>query len=159
MPFSTLGIALLTVALLIGLVLAPRKLVQAPGFALLRGLFPAWRFFEAISPQPRLSYRCALPGEVPGPWLDVLVAEPWAASALLLNARGNLFLACQALVERLDSDLESASGDVTQLVSYRLVQTLVALRAGAAGQLPFQFRLSAYEEGEHEIFVSSVHDA
>jgi hypothetical protein len=159
MQFATLGIALLTFGLLIGLVLAPRKLVQAPGFALLRGLFPSWRFFEAISPQPRLSYRCAARGQAPGPWLDVLVAEPRAPAALLLNARGNLFLACQALVERLDSDLEGASGDVTQLVSYRLVQTLVALRASAAGQLPFQFRLSAFDEGEREIFVSVVHDA
>jgi hypothetical protein len=159
MPLATLGMVFATVGLLIWLVLAPRKLVQAPAFALLRGLFPSWRFFEAISPQPRLSYRSAAPDQAPGPWLDALPAEPRAASTLLLNARGNLFLACQALVERLDSDLESASGDVTQLVSYRLVQTLVAERAAGAGRVPFQFRLSAYDEAEHEIFVSSVHDA
>jgi hypothetical protein len=159
MSLSNLGIAALALGVLIALVLAPRKLVRAPAFGLLRCLFPSWRFFEAISPPPRLSYRSLMPGQPPGPWLDALVPEPRAPSALLLNARGNLFLACQSLEEQLCADLETASGDVTQLVSYRLVQTLVALRMPDSAPCQFQFRLSENDATEQEIFVSSVHAA
>jgi hypothetical protein len=159
MSLSNLGIALLALGVLIGLVLAPRKLLHSPAFALLRCLFPSWRFFEAISPPPRLSYRSLTPGQPPGPWLDALVPEPRGLSALLLNARGNLFLACQSLEEQLCADLETASGDVTQLVSYRLVQTWVALRMPASAPCQFQFRLSEHDGAEQEIFVSSVHAA
>jgi hypothetical protein len=154
MPISNLAVGVLFAGLLVGLVLAPRKLIDAPSFTLFRCFFPAWRFFEAIGPSPKLSYRLIV-AEQPGPWTDVLVSEPRALSALILNARGNLQLACQSLVEQLHGDLQIIpSADVTQLVSYQLVNNLVAscitadLELGAGHR--YEFRIVAPRDDQHD---------
>jgi hypothetical protein len=85
----------------------------------------------------------------------VLVSEPRALSALILNARGNLQLACQSLVEQLHGDLQTIpSADVTQLVSYQLVNNLVASRITADPELGaghrYEFRIVAPRDDQHD---------
>lgn len=140
------GTLLLLCAVLLLLVVLPRRELRSPGLSLLRCLFPAWRFFEEIADIPVLSHRVIEPGGVPGPWVTTLRAPARHATMLFLNAPGNLHLAQQSLVEHLAAQLEDAPGaDPAGLTSYRLVQALVAgcirtQRPSGAGQ--YQFRLS-----------------
>ena len=150
-----LGIALSLLAALALLVRLPRRDVRSPALALLRSLFPAWRFFEALDPGPLLSYRVALPDGSQSAWLAAL--PPPEPHRLLLNARGNLRLACQSLVEQFASELAAGPAVPEQLVSFWLVDALVqdcVVRAHADAQR-YQFRLSAREPVEHELFVSN----
>jgi hypothetical protein len=154
------GVALVFLSLLAWLVLAPRRSVRAPAFSLLRCFFPAWRFFEEVDSPPLLSYRVTVAGQLPGPWTLALSVEPMRARALVLNARGNLHLACQSLVERLNSDIESSDATkATELIAYQLVQALVRLRVEATATGPrervYQFRLTAWND--EELFMSASH--
>lgn len=154
-----LGITLFIVASLVWLVLAQRHSARAQSLVLLRCLFPAWRFFEAIGPKPVLSYRRYHPEtEQFGAWQDVIV---WRASAcpLPLNALGNLQLAYQSLIERFESDLEEPpdpAQPVEHWVSYKLVRALVLNSAAADGAAAdCQFRLQLMSDGDRgDVFVS-----
>jgi hypothetical protein len=149
------------VALLI-LALGKRREVRAPSWVLLRVLFPSWRFFESIAPTPNLSYRVARAGEDFGGWRDALPPVARTPLSLLLNARGNLQLAAQSLVERLFEDLDAMPpAEAQENVSYQLVQCLVQTRlrddAAEAGHR-YQFRLTLPESDEEACFVSLIHD-
>jgi len=164
-------VAVLVLLLVAGvLVLLPRNPVQARSFVLLRSLFPAWRFFEAIAELPRLSFRYARAtgnATVWGAWTQVPCAPARTASSLMLNAGGNLQLACHALLEHLESELESAELTPSALVSYRLVQNWVeglvseathAVEATEYGVLVrYQFRLTTMETHE-ELLLSQEHE-
>jgi hypothetical protein len=144
----------------------PRRELRSPALALLRSLWPAWRFYEAIADAPALDHRVradALGGE-PGPWQRTLRPPLRTAAMLVWNPSGNLHLAYQSLVEHLASELaereEGADGREAQrplaavsgpgqptaaCASYRLVQALVGVRIRADGPLAvsshYQFRL------------------
>ena len=150
-----LGIALSLLAALALLVRLPRSEVRAPRLALFRSLFPAWRFFEALDPGPLLCYRVALPDGSRSAWLPAL--PPPEPHRLLLDARGNLRLACQSLVEQFAAELDAGPAVPEQLVSYWLVDALVQNRVALAhaDAERYQFRLSAREPGDPELFVSS----
>src|SRR5262245_44602267 len=107
MLISNMGVLVACVAVLALLVLLPRRDVSLPAITLLRCFFPAWRFFEEIAPSPVLSHRLATSGQDVDAaiWVNSLVPPPRRASALWLNAAGNLYLAYQTLVERLHSEL------------------------------------------------------
>jgi hypothetical protein len=148
------------------LTLLPRRDVSLPAIALFRCFFPAWRFFEEIAPSPVLSHRLATSGQDvdTAAWVNSLLPPPRRASALWLNAAGNLYLAQQSLVERLHSELDSAGQNpraIAQTVSYRLVQALVAERVRSALPLgaaaSYQFRLSDSTDPADTLFVSEIH--
>jgi hypothetical protein len=162
MPALLIALALLAVLGLV--VLLPRNEVPSQALALLRVFFPAWRFFEEIAPSPVLSHRVTLTGQAPGPWVLSLTPPPRTASALWLNAAGNLHLAEKSLVEQLYAEIEAGTPDVlgvTQTVSYQLVQMLVVRRVRSALPLAaaasYQFRLNDFEARETELFVSDEH--
>jgi hypothetical protein len=156
MPISSSSIALVFLSLTALLVLLPRRLVHGESWTLLRCLFPAWRFFEDIAPAPRLRYRVGRDGTTFGAWIDALPVPPRGAAALFHDPEGNLFLACQSLVERLVADLEDCDeAQARALVSYRLVQRLVRARilaadGGNAAEV-YQFGLEPHD------FLSGVH--
>lgn len=156
-------VALGVLGALLALVLGKRRLARAPAWTLLRSLFPSWRFFESIAPTPTLSYRVASAGEDFGPWHDALPPVPRTPLSLLLNARGNLHLACQSLVERLFDDLDSLRPEeAADSVSYQLVQRLVFAklteRPAAEPNRCYQFRLTLPDSDDEECFVSAVHE-
>jgi hypothetical protein len=99
--------------------------------------------------------RLALPGPDLGAWKELSFSSrskhdgAHSVHPLLLHAHGNLTLARYTLLEHLLSDLSErapeAAGDVTELVSYRLVQRLVARELARLAEpcpgLQFQFAL------------------
>jgi hypothetical protein len=151
------GVGLL--ALCAALLFMPRRALRGRSWALLRCFFPSWRFFEDIDPGPTLNYCSAAPGAAFGPWHE---AVRGTAQGLLLNARGNLWLAYQSLVEQLWIEIEESSGsEPSQLISYRLVQRLVLVEllqpAERAAGARYRFRLSSGEAWLTE-FVSLEHE-
>jgi hypothetical protein len=157
-------LALVSLAVLGSLVWLPRRVVPARSLMLLRCLVPAWRFFEEIEPVPSLRYRVAPHGDDWSDWLDALAVPARTPGSLLLNAAGNLHLACQSLVEHLVDDLEDTSERDRaehELVSYRLVCSLIEQQVRAALPssvlLRYQFCLAEAERGEAPLFVSRVH--
>ena len=148
------------IGICLALVLLPRRTVDARALALLRCFLPSWRFFEEIEPGPTLEYAVAPSGGDFGDWKVALAPEPRTALALVLNARGNLALAQQSLVEQLWSELdERGETPATALVSYALVEALVrASVLQAEERAPgtrFRFRLRSSGEPDSE---SDVHE-
>jgi hypothetical protein len=143
------------------------------GWMLVRALFPSWRFFEELGQVPMLRYRVS-DGEQGGwsEWKAALPPVPRGLGSLFLNARGNLRMASNSLVEQLVSDLAEVDDTDEGLrrfeasVSYELVTRLVRARIRAlepdahAGR--FQFKVvvatpGAAEGTGEEILVSSEH--
>jgi hypothetical protein len=161
-----LGTLVLLCALLLWLVRLPRREVRSTSLTLLRCVFPAWRFFEEIADVPRLDHRVIEAGCAPGPWVCTLHAPVRRSSMLFLNAAGNLYLAEQALVERLAAQLEDEpQADAAESTSYRLVQALVAQRIRmdcdetikGAGQYQFQLCERGSASGGPLPFLSRTH--
>lgn len=155
-------IALGLLAALLALVLGKRRFTRSTSWLLLRSLFPSWRFFEQIAPVPHLRYRVAAAQGNFGPWRDALPPVARTAGSLLLNARGNLQLAYQSLVERLADDIDGmAPESIPETVSYQLVQRLVLERVEFRAEAEvrrYQFQLSLPEASEPDVFfVSAVH--
>jgi hypothetical protein len=153
-------------AALLALVLGKRRLTRSPAWLLVRSLFPSWRFFEQIAPIPRLQYRVAPAQGDFGPWHDSLPPVARTPGSLLLNARGNLQLAKQSLVERLADDLDGlAPENIPESVSYQLVQRLVLERVARLAESEaeaeaqrYQFQLTLPDASEPSaFFVSAVH--
>lgn len=172
MPSFNLLVGLTLFSLLLALVLlGKRRPARSPAWLLLRSLFPSWRFFEQIAPVPTLSYRVAVSGSDLGGWQDALPPVARTPLSLVLNARGNLHLAQQSLVERLSDELDgdATPETVVESVSYGMVQRLVLaeLRRRSRGDAPirYQFRLTLPEPStrpgprtDEDLFLSAVHD-
>ncbi len=92
----------------------------------LRALLPAWRFFDAIEPTPRLCVRVIRPGDSPGRWIDVM---PKPKGGFFLASDRNLVLAMYALVERLVSSDEDAPDAPGIAVTYAQITELARERA------------------------------
>ena len=144
---------------LVALVLLGRRPIDTRALALFRVLLPSWRFFEDIAPTPRLWCRVATRDADFGPWRELLRGPTRRAGALILNPGGNLHLACHAVLEQFQGELEEAPSDIParELIGYGLVANIVAyeLRTaeGADPHLRFQFRLA---DGERELVMSDA---
>ena len=131
-----------------GLVLHGRP-VAHPWLFLLRGFFPKWQFFHSLGQTPRLYLRHQEADEW-SDWRKIMpraTRSPWR---LFHNPQVNLALSEQNLVEHLAHDLASCEDDAAalRLVSYRMVDRLVRLKAGVApGFTAYQFRLSLERPG------------
>lgn len=144
-------IAPLLLALLVLLSLRnERRPLTGRSWLLLRSMLPSWRFFEDVEPGPELLY-CVVQDGHDGEWRPVL--SPPARRGFFLNASGNLYLAQQALVEQLWSELDGvAVDDAPSLTSYQLVQRLISGRMREKAH--YRFRLTSpdgvdFESGEH----------
>ncbi len=157
---QNLLIAAAFVAALVWLVLRERRTLNGRAWLLLRCLLPSWRFFEHLGDVPLLSYRVAGRESEFGAWLPALPPAERRLTSLWLDAQGNLRLACQSLVEQFVAELEEGGeGDASELISYQLIQNLVAwrLRTHTLPAAGYQFRLtSSASEGE-AVFLSAVH--
>ena len=150
--------------------LSMAKSIYLPGRTvfLFRALFPSWRFFEDLDQLPRLEYRYAIGDSELGEWQEALAKPKRGISTLLLNAQGNLYLACQSMLQQLESDIgdlaEGGQEEFVHSVSYRLARSLVIYRLSAAATTAtsprrFQFRVSRSMQGdslaEPEVFLVS----
>ena len=117
---------------------------------LFRILIPSWRFFGGLSEQSILFYRVAVEGGELGAWRNALTRPPRKWYSLFLNAEGNLFLACYALLDQLEDDLSriaaADSETCTELVSFQLTRNLVYFLLRERGELRngyrYQFKIS-----------------
>lgn len=160
LPLALVVLVLAVVAFL------PRREVGHPLVALVRVLFPSWRFFDDVQVAPLLLVRVAQ-GDAPfGTWQRLLVPppRPWPRS-LLWNPDGNLHLAEHVLLERLLTEVadldESRSESVDELVAYELVVNLVRAKV-AAERRPaqrFQFKLVEDEAVGSDLLISREHSA
>ena len=121
--------------------------ISGPWLYLLRSFFPNWRFYHGFGNQPRLFVRTM---DAQGQWSDwqmFIPRAPLAFSSLFHNARNNLLLANQNLVDHLSFDVQTlADGrDVRELVTYqmadRLTRELLDARGEPFAQYQFQLRL------------------
>jgi hypothetical protein len=128
----------------------PRRDVGHPLVALVRVLFPSWRFFDDVQASPILLVRLLGGDGRPGEWRSILTPKPRAwPRDLFWNPVGNLQLAEHVLLERLLGEVAEwdAAGDaaVDALVSYELVANLVraklASMPGGRTATHFQFKL------------------
>jgi hypothetical protein len=141
----------------LGLGLGRREL-EHPLAALLRVLFPSFRFFDDVAPLPTLYVRTG-DGAALGPWQPALQAPPRRLRHALWNPEGNLHLAHGSLLERLISDLAEAGpialAEAEGLTSYGMVLALAAQAADRLGLsgAEVQFKLD-YGEPVEEVLVS-----
>lgn len=144
------------------LLFLPRRTVHWRGLALLRCFFPSWRFFEEIEPGPKLRVSSALPGAEFGPFRDAWAPAPRTFAALVVNARGNLELAYQSIVDQLWSELAEDPETPEALVSYRLIQNLIQIECLAAEERApgarYRFQLASADP-DFESFESAPHEA
>ena len=127
--------------------------MEGRGLALLRALFPSWRFFEDTGQFPQLFYRVGS-----GPWLDGLQGRPRTVFSIFLNPAGNFLFAGNSLVDQLISDIgdtpDEKLSEISGTVSYQLVKRFVRHQVGSVSGPEFQFKI--VQDGE-EILVSPVH--
>jgi hypothetical protein len=146
------------------LALLPRHTIQGRGLALLRCFFPSWRFFEEIAPGPTLYVSTSSADAPIQSWREAWAPSPRTAAALLVNARGNLELAFQSLIDELWSELEDAPAAPEELIAYQLVRLLIEVEClNSAERAPgrrYRFKLIDAESGEtgREPFVSREHE-
>lgn len=143
----------IVVLVLAGVSFLPRREVGHPLVALVRVLFPSWRFFDDVQVAPVLLVRTASGDGAFGEWLPLLSPprREWPLS-LAWNPGGNLHLAEQVLLERLLADVaewdETRGDDVDDLVSYELVVNLVRARLPAASGASTRFQFKLAEAGD-----------
>lgn len=121
------------------------RVISGPWLFLLRSFFPNWRFYHGFGAQPRLFLRsCADDGH----WRDWHMHLPRAVfhpAQLFHNARNNLLLANQNLVDHLSFDVQTLTEghDVRALVTYQMVDSLARELLQARGEpvARYQFQL------------------
>ena len=126
------------------LVLRGRE-ISGPWLYLLRSFFPNWRFYHGFGQQPRLFVRTL---DAEGQWSDwqmFIPRAPFELSNLFHNARNNLLLAQQNLIDHLAFDIQTLPDgrDPRELVSYQLVTRLARewLQAQGSDGLRWQFEV------------------
>ena len=134
---------------------------------LFRVFFPSWRFFQELGSVPVLRFKILEnPG---GEWIRCLEPAPRGWGSLFLNAKDNLRMAANSLVEQLIDDMSELQDEdeVESSVSYELVTRLVRFRIrearlAQAGQ-SFQFKVTAVTPGTGEknegedLLISAAH--
>lgn len=165
MRTSILPLALVVLVLAV-VAFLPRREVGHPLVALVRVLFPSWRFFDDVQVAPLLLVRLADGDDSFGTWHRLLASPPraWPRS-LLWNPRGNLHLAEHVLLERLLTEVadldDSGSTNVDELVSYELVVNLVRTKLAPSGGSAqrFQFKLVEVGADASDLLISREHSA
>ncbi len=132
------------------------RVISGPWLFLLRSFFPNWRFYHGFGAQPRLFFRTldaaaghaeAEPAAPDGGWTMFIPRAGFHPAQLFHNARNNLLLANQNLVDHLSFDVQTlADGqDVRELVTYqmvdRLARELLAHQGLPCTHYQFQLRL------------------
>lgn len=119
----------------------------------LRILFPSWRFFESLTPIPKVYYRVKEDSPNYGQWTPLIkpeVKRRWFN--LFHNPSENLYLTYQVQIEQLLNDLSVLSEqDQTppeKLVTYRIVKAYIEsqiLRLSPHPIQSYQFKIGVLE--------------
>jgi hypothetical protein len=161
---STLGLGLLLGLVVVVTLFAPRAASTHRALRPLRSLFPSWRFFDTIETTYVAHAREVSTSGDAGPWRPLIPPPARGPLTLLYDPRGNLLLACHAVVDQLVDELEEA-GELTvdeaeALVSAELLRNVA--RVVGPGWPRWQLRVIACAVGpggiltEEELYVSRV---
>lgn len=125
---STLTLILIAAyfAFVFGSLILRGREVSGPWWYLLRSFFPNWRFYHGFGSQPRLFLRTQ---QADGSWSEWQMFMPRAIFSprdLFHNARNNLLLANQNLIDHLAFDIQTLPDEksASDLVSYHMVMRL-----------------------------------
>jgi len=120
---------------------------------LFRSLFPSWQFFAAVTEVPVLYLRISQDGQNFSPWENALKKPARHWYSLFLNPEGNLFLACNSLLQQAEVEI----GDLSPIeaenyessVSFNLIKNLVqfCLRQSENNYSHFQFKIGRVLQG------------
>ncbi len=123
------------------------------GFKLFRVLFPSWRFFESITPIPKISYRINKTGLIYSPWQELnLFSEKRRPFNLFYNPSENLRITYQGQIEQLLNDIATthscSEAFIQNLTAYKIVLAFIRRRLSEihpTGFKEFQFKIGALE--------------
>lgn len=129
--------------------------VPGRGFILFRALFPSWRFFENIAELPTLEFRLRMSNGESSDWLPALIRPKRSWTVLLFNPQGNLYLACQTLLQQFANDVAEVppgkDDEFEGSVSFQLVKSLVLFQIERSNErtkaIAFQFRVGKLLQG------------
>lgn len=164
-PLSTFsGLILAYFALLVVVSRWKSAAVPSRAVQLMRAFFPSWKFFDDIGDEPQLWLRAG--AATLGEWEPALPRPPRRWRALVLNADGNLLLACGSLVQQLCDELEAADPahpeQLTTTVAYELTRNLVQYRlrerAQPATRYQFKLRLHRVDGSDEDVLVSPEYE-
>ena len=116
---------------------------------LLKILIPSWRFFDRAGDLSQLYFKAHTGNGNYGFWQEVLIPPKRHLGNFVLNPQGNLYLASQALVERLVQEIsEDDQGVMTpefieHQSAFKLVKNLVevSLKERNSSFQRFQFMI------------------
>lgn len=118
----------------------------------LKLFIPTWKFFDQLGTVSKLYYR-TLNQSGCTEWMPVIEKPDRRLLNLFYNPKGNLYLACVALVDRLVFEMgakSSLSADqIEQLESYLFVQNMVHVLLRSKNVQPkirFQFKIEVQSE-------------
>jgi len=127
-------------------------LIPKQNLKLMRILFPSWRFFEGLSPIPKIFYRTSQNGIYYSEWSPLTQAEPIRNfKKLFHNPSENLALTYQVQIEQLLNDISELSIStsaisIQSLTSYRIVYSYIKEQILLRhSDKYFQFKIGALE--------------
>lgn len=100
------------------------------GLQLFRVLFPSWKFFDDVAAIPTLHYRLETSPDLFTQWEEIPKKPQRRLLGIFVNPELNCYLACQSLLQQLESDIgdlqsEGQAEQFFQSVSYQLTLNLV----------------------------------
>lgn len=122
---------------------------------LIRSLFPNWNFFD----QTAFAFSLKVKTNLSEQWFEIDFEKKRSWVSLFFNAELNENLAQYSVVEQFAHDIQQAPSLGAELVTHKMVASLLAFRMSEIKPLTknFQFKLIAFNEVEKiEIFQSEI---
>jgi hypothetical protein len=128
---------------LILLYLVRGRVVKNRWVFIFRAFFPTWKFFEDANAQYKLFYQ-----KNSEEWQPAIELLSRKKLSLFLNHEVNFHLALDTLVQRFVMDMAEEKPNITEIVSYRLIQKFIAEKTSG---VEFRFKVT---DGINDIFIS-----
>lgn len=132
-------------------------LIPKQDLKLLHILFPSWKFFEDLTPIPKIFYRVSQNGNNYSEWLPLNQNKPQRSIRKLFhNPEENLQLTYQAQIEQLVNDIAELPSSnyvlaLESLTSYKIVSAYIKEQILLSHTTPyFQFKIGALEFHSHQ---------
>lgn len=125
-------------------------------------LFPSWKFFDRAGPTATLFYK--LSGTSNSEWVSCPAPPKRNFLNLILNPKGNVFLAMHGLIDNLVTDINSMSNEttgaqaITEAKSYKLVVRLIQFLLKEQGIKNNSFYFKVNVKTDKEVYDAITSD-